>query len=397
MPSQLEKSIIKIYVANIAIGFSLIGPIFVLYFQEVGLSLQQIFILESINSFAILLFEVPTGFLSDKIGRKKSLLLSVISVEVAFLIYIFNKSFVSFIIADIFYALAIALYSGTFSALLYDTLKEYNKEDEYKKVSGNMGFYTLLGVSVASLLSGFLATISLRLPFIINFFTYMVAFLVLLTIKEPKRAKATNSKKELINAVKKTFFNGSKLKWVVLFSASIYIFAQGAFYFYQPYLKQVGIDLVYFGIIFASFQIVAAIGSKMAHKIEEKLGLIGTFLLISLFVGGSLILMSLYMLPISIIFIYAHQFVRFVKKIVVTDIINKNVDSSYRATMLSLESFVSKLLIAVALPLFGYFGDNIGLSATLLFMGVGALVASLPIVFVLKGGDSVLFRKNRAT
>ena len=382
--AALERNLTKIYIAHTAIGFSLIAPVFVLYFQESGLSLQEIFILESVNAFAILLFEVPTGFLSDKIGRKKTLLLSIISVEIAFIIYIFKRDFVSFLIADIFYALALALYSGTFSALVYETLKEQKREDEYKRVWGSIIFYTLLGASLASLLSGFLATISLRLPFIVNFFTYIVALVAILFLDEPRVKRVANSKQDIISAIEKTFFNGSILKWVVLFSSAIYMFAQGAFYFYQPYLKLSGIDLVYFGMIFASFNIIASLGSKYAYKIEKKLGVFGSFLLICLFVGGSLVAMGLYVGAFSVIFIYAQQFVRIFKGILVEDLINKETVSEYRATMLSLESLVRKLLIATVLPIFGYFGDLIGVEATLLFMGIGVFIVTLPIIFIIK-------------
>jgi len=391
----LKRNLTKIYIAHIAIGFSLIAPIFVLYFQKVGLGLQEIFILESINAFAILLFEVPTGFLSDKIGRKKTLLLSIIAIEIAFAIYILLPSFWAFAVADIFYALAISLYSGTFSALVYETLKEQSQEAEFKKVWGNIIFYTLLGTSFASLLSGFLATFDLRLPFIVNFFTYMVAFLAVLLLQEPREQKENNTeKKELLKAVQKTFFNGSILKWVVLFSAVIYIFAQGAFYFYQPYLKLSGIDLVYFGMIFATFSIVASIGSKFAYKIEKSLGSFGVFMLIAFLVGGSLIAMGLYAGVFSILFIYAQQFVRMVKSIVVEDLINKETSSEYRATMLSMESLVRKLLIAIALPFLGYLGDCIGIQTTLSLMGVATLLFTLPIIFLIKRKEAFNLKNN---
>jgi hypothetical protein len=213
----------------------------------------------------------------------------------------------------------------------------------------------------------------------------MIAFLAVLLLQEPREQKENNAeKKELLKAVQKTFFNGSILKWVVLFSAVIYIFAQGAFYFYQPYLKLSGIDLVYFGMIFATFSIVASIGSKFAYKIEKRLGSFGVFMLIAFLVGGSLIAMGLYAGVFSILFIYAQQFVRMVKSIVVEDLINKETSSEYRATMLSMESLVRKLLIAIALPFLGYLGDCIGIQATLSLMGVATLLFTLPIIFLIK-------------
>jgi MFS family permease len=48
-------------------------PIITLYFQDNNISLSQIFLLQSIYSFAVFIFEVPTGYFGDKIARKSSM------------------------------------------------------------------------------------------------------------------------------------------------------------------------------------------------------------------------------------------------------------------------------------------------------------------------------------
>ena len=58
--------------------------------------------------------------------------------------------------------------------------------------------------------------------------------------------------------------------------AVINIFTQVAFWLYQPYFKFSGMDIAYFGVFFASFQLVSGISSKYAHKIEKIFGKINT-------------------------------------------------------------------------------------------------------------------------
>ena len=52
--------------------------------------------------------------------------------------------------------------------------------------------------------------------------------------------------------------------------------------------------------------------------------------------------------------------------------------------MLSMESLVRKLLIALVLPLWGYLGDYIGIQTTLTLMGVATFIFTVPIILILK-------------
>ena len=46
----------------------LIMPIVVLFFQENGLSLQEVMILQGIYSFMVAVMEIPSGYLADVFG-----------------------------------------------------------------------------------------------------------------------------------------------------------------------------------------------------------------------------------------------------------------------------------------------------------------------------------------
>ena len=383
----LEKNITKIYALDISSSFILVGPIIVLYMQERGLSFQEIMLLQSIFAFATFTLEVPTGYISDMLGRKKTLIIAQTIMVLSHLTYTFSTNFWHFLVGELLFALYFALISGTIDALIYDTLILLNKEHEYKKIKGNIHFFSFLAAATGAVVGSFLTPFGLKFVFLINTINLIITPLIALVLIEPdisKKEFAKSSLKDVIKAAKKTFFNGSNLKWVVLFSSVVYIFNQSVFWFYQPYLKLSGVDLVYFGIIFASFQIIAAISSKFAYKIEARLNLIGSFILIALFTGGSLILMGLVVMPFSFIFIYMQQFVRAVKTIIVSDAINKQSSSTFRATMLSVSSFLDKLLIAILMPILGYLEGVFSIKTTLIIMGVLSLILSFSIIYLLK-------------
>jgi len=75
-------------------------PIIVLFFQENGLSMKEVFLLQSIFSIGIILFEIPSGYFSDVIGRKKTIILGCIFGFLGFSIYSFSYGFLGFLIAE---------------------------------------------------------------------------------------------------------------------------------------------------------------------------------------------------------------------------------------------------------------------------------------------------------
>ena len=70
---HLKSNINKMYLLKAVKWFMIIMPIIVLFFEEHGLSLTQIMILQATYSFTVALFEIPSGFFADIYGRRLSL------------------------------------------------------------------------------------------------------------------------------------------------------------------------------------------------------------------------------------------------------------------------------------------------------------------------------------
>ena len=94
-------------------------PIIVLFYEENGLSLHEIFILKSIYSVILVSLDIPTGYLADAWGRKNCLLTGCIIAFFGFVWYSFSATFSAFFIAEILLGTGQILVSGADSALLY--------------------------------------------------------------------------------------------------------------------------------------------------------------------------------------------------------------------------------------------------------------------------------------
>ena len=70
----------------------LIMPIVALYYTENGLSSFDIYLLQAVYSFSVALMEIPSGYMADVLGRKKSLIIGAILGTLGFVVYSFASS-----------------------------------------------------------------------------------------------------------------------------------------------------------------------------------------------------------------------------------------------------------------------------------------------------------------
>ena len=90
---QLKSNIYYLYVIKIAKWFNLVMPTIVLFYQNLGMGMQEILLLKAIYSVAIVTFEIPSGYCADAWGRKKTLVAGSILGALGFVIYSTNTVF----------------------------------------------------------------------------------------------------------------------------------------------------------------------------------------------------------------------------------------------------------------------------------------------------------------
>lgn len=372
------------YQAFHRLGFML--PIVVLFWQENGLSMAEIMILQSIFAIGIVALEVPTGYLADVWGRKKTLILGGLFLALAYVLFSISSTFWMFVITELAFSISIALVSGSDAALLYDTLKELGREKEYQKIWGKAAFITFITISLTNIIGGYIGAFSFRLTMVISIPFALLLAIIALRFTEPKRHKLIIKKgygKELLRIVKYALHENKKLKWLIIYAGVIYAFYQSALWFYQPYFTLTGLDIVHFGFVFASFQIVAAISSKYAHRIESWLGQKSSLILLFVLVFTSYFLMGNFVYWFSFSFGFMHQFIRGFFKVVISDYVNKLTDSAKRATVLSIQNMFSSLMYALIIPIFGRVADILTLTQTFLLMGTTTFVFAGTILLIL--------------
>ena len=150
---NLKKQLACIYTNNFFSGLRITDAVWVALLAARGFSLWEIGVAESVFHMVSLTFEVPSGMAADLLGRKKTLVAGGVCMVLSNLLMAFAPDLFFICLAMALSALANAMFSGTASALTYDSLKQCGRTDDYLRVSANCSLLSLLATAVGSLAS----------------------------------------------------------------------------------------------------------------------------------------------------------------------------------------------------------------------------------------------------
>lgn len=370
---SVQANIWKLYTIKGLMWFMVAMPIIVLFFQDTGLNLQEVMILQGSYSMMVALMEIPSGYLADMVGRRKTLILGTIFCFLGFSLFSFSFGFWEFLLAEILLGIGNSFISGSDSALLYDSLLESNKTEEYTRIEGKTYSIGNFSEAAAGILGGFLAEMSLRYPWYVQACIAALAIPFAISLVEPsihQENKLERSFKAILQVVRYTLVENKLLKWFTLFSAITGVATLSMAWFAQPFFKEVDVPLKWFGFLWAALNFSVGISSYHAHRFEARWSK-NTILL---FVGSSLALgfiflaNSVYTWGIGwIFFIYL---VRGIATPVLRNYINEITSSEIRATVLSVRSFIIRASFALTAPLLGWMADLYSLSQSFVFLGI---------------------------
>ena len=383
---SILSNIRKLYLIKWMRTFMLMMPIFVLFFTEQWLTQAEVFWLQAVFSVVIVAGEIPSGYFSDVIGRKWSIVIGTVCAFIWFICYCLAWGFWWFLLAEVCLGLGACFVSGSDSALLYDSLAYAGKEDEYTKYEWRLTSVSSFSEWIAAFIGWFVATISLKAPFIIETALIGIAVLIACTLVEPPRKKrdATSSPlKDVMSVVKYAIHDHPEIKWLILYSWCIMATTLVMTFLIQPYFEQVALPLPMFGIIWGVLNLSLWWFSLYADRYEKALW--RKRALISLIVIGCVGYLLLWLVSAlwAIVFVALFYFVRAMSGPIIKDYINKLITSDMRATVLSVQSLAWRWMFAVLWPLVGVVTDTYSLSTGLLFSAIlFAVLWSLWLLFL---------------
>ncbi len=362
----------------------------VFYYLEAGLNFAQIGILHSVFAATVILLEVPTGIWADRWGRGRVMGYGALAMAFGALGYTFLHGFWGFAFLEFLLAFGLTMTSGADSAFLYDALKRAGQEKEYADLEGKAGFAKHVGMATSALAGGFLAEIDLNLLFPAS---AAVVFLAYVAIRRMDRTLPSEQVHVFADRPVRLCEAVGQLEahkgiwWTIFYSALIFLFIRSSDTLLQPVLRANGFSYWKIGLAAAVSAIAAAVASRhtatLMRRFSERalLWALPAVLIVSygLFATGTgWVLALLFFTHVSAQGIYSP----FTKTL-----LNRAISrSDLRATLLSLESSVKRMVVALMMPLVGLVVDRWGLSAGILACVVAAVVAGLALLLSAPNG-----------
>ena len=369
----MESNLKKIFAIGFSWMFIVIMPIIVPFFESLGLNMHQVFQLQAVFAFSVLVLEVPSGYFSDLMGRKKTLILASVFHGLGFLILPLSQNFTHLIIAEVILAAGISLFSGTDVALMYDSIEAMSKEDKEKsgeKYIEGMNqvadylFYKQMGESLASVVCAGLLLIHPKMPIWVQVVSCWLPLFVAFTVVEPERNLMDKSKhgQNFAHIFSNLFKAGPLLRYI-LFSSMFYgVATLVAVWTFQKIWSEAGITLAWFGALWALSNLTVGLTGKFAPWVKEKLGMSRSLIIMGvlpIFAYLGVAHISIPILLVAACFLF--QVARGLNQVLIRDALNRRVSGEMRATANSITSLGVRTLFIALGPAMGFLMDKQGI------------------------------------
>ena len=247
-------------------GLVFFAPVALLVRTQAGVSEHIFFLLQALLSGVIFLGEIPTGFITDKIGYRKSLILAqvlLLGARSLLLAAFVSRSLALFVVEAVVEGTATCFTSGTGSAYLYDLYGEngYLVKTAHAENFGTAGFIistvAYAGIYKISGMEGLLIT-----TVVMDIIAVVCSFFLR---SESSKAVIADRKEVQILAIFKN-------KKAFLFVISLAIFSIAWLlinFFYVVKLENCGLPVEWMSLIILSYSAVQMLAEPILGKLSD--------------------------------------------------------------------------------------------------------------------------------
>jgi len=302
------------------------------------------------------IFEVPSGYVSDKMGHRKSMILGKALLFCSTLCYFLGYSVEWFFLGAAFSSIGYAFVSGTGQAFMHETLLALGRDKEYSKIMGKANSIGFAVPIVFIVLVPFLTDISYKVAFSVPLILDLVGFIAVSLFVEPPKVQVEIE--EISNKNFKDVMNEAislHLLPYLLFLGSMSALVSATSGFKDIYQQLLGIPVVYYGIFWGMSRIIVSLVLLINHKVTERVSF-HQFLLFQ-YIGYILIVLALGLVgdPAVVVALFiltaAYNWCfKSARHHYLFEIMGK---SSFKATLLSMMNLVRLIVMGVAFYLIG--------------------------------------------
>ena len=266
--AQIKKNVIVYYLSLtlITISISLPHAILTLVFLSKGVSVQEMLLVQTTYSIAILIFEFPSGLIADMFSKKTVFIISKLIYLIMLIVVLLKSGLFWMTFAWVLYGIASALDSGTIDSQIIVDLKKYGYSKQVTPFVKNDNILNLTSLLVGSFLG------SILYPMIKNDI-YIISILLVITLIisvslfyrniDTNESVKTKSLKKQVTSSFSELVSNQKIRQIIILNSVGQIFFQTHYQMWQAYLLKVGVPSSMFGIVYLVFQIIGIIAYQI--------------------------------------------------------------------------------------------------------------------------------------
>ncbi len=343
-PTFKNTNIAAYYFLTVFLNGWFVLPNWVFYFSQF-ISIPQIGVIDGISKLVGIFLEVPSGAISDLLGKKRTLIAGNLAISICCILLINADNYVGLLVGNIFMFIGFAFLSGSKEAFLYDSLKDIHQEQQYDEVLGKVNSLATVTTVVSIGLGGFLYRLHPQLTFVAWLIFNVCSMITLAYMREPKTDEEHISYAAYFQKLRdgvRSIFTKSVQRFIlpVLFFSTLLRSYEGVIR--QNTGAYFGFSGETFGYILALVLIPTMVASYNYKKLS-------TYFARKI----ELVFIALYMLAFLLIFITNNLFIgvfsflsmyvaQEISKPYVLSLVNKHTHSKHRATALSTVSLLSE-------------------------------------------------------
>ena len=357
-----------------------------------GFSLWQIGIAECLFHMVSLLAEVPSGMAADLLGRRRTLTMAGLCGIASALLMACSTRFFGVCLSMVFSALACNFISGSDEALLYDSLLQSGRENDYLAVNARYTQIQTLGSmlsNIASLLTGFLSFVGL---YLLDAAVCCIRVLSAWSLTEPTVTEAQALRRDHPFRALGSRFR-THVKEVGLFlqthpRTAMVMLADGlltlpsflTLMFLQQRLHELGLAAMWLGLPILCISLSRMVGVSIGKRLRP-MALRTLYIFCTLLVGAGTIIAGAAPLLPAVLGAMAAACCMDIWILHLQNHLNQLFPSDRRATLVSVNMMAYSLLMIFASPIVGWLGDYTGTAGTGL-CALGAVIAAAGILTV---------------
>ena len=388
--SRLPSGPVATYYAYTVTTYaSFTTAIWILFVRAQGLSFAAVGALNSVWWAGLVLGELPTGYLGDRLGRRNSMLLGTGIITAMTVAMAHSTTFRQFAVVYGLWAVGQTFRSGSDDAWLYEVLREHGSGGgDFARVKGRATGIGLAVGAVAAPAGGVLADVDFQLPFYAAAAVTGLGIPILLTVPEAGEGPDSSFDVRTALGVIRRQLARPPLRAFVVYFALLFGVFQMTYIFDQPVTRDAALAVgvpesatkTAVGVVYAGFTAVAAVVSYFTGAIGERLGIRGWFVLAPVVVGG--LFLALWVVPV--LAVPAFFVARAANTATVTlgnQYLNDRIESVGRATVLSSASMALSLAVIPFELTGGVLADLLSPVRALALFG-GVLVAGVGLLWL---------------